>query len=195
MRKPMLVLLAGLLAISFVQADQWPEAQCDTQPVWYSFSEVGFCFPKSNIAKINHLNLSEPAAELTFGSSSMDPELYQVSFVLQSEDSGLSRLSDHIGHSVGLMLSGVAGGTLSAEHVELVSDILSLTKDSQISQYRRNNIEVTLIMRKRGAYNSMYMVIPGYQGLLYMAGEFSLSQAEDLISWIDVDSLANIAIR
>lgn len=194
MRKPMLVLLAWLLAISFVQADQWPETQCDTQPTWYSFSEVGFCFPKSNIAKISHLNLSEPAAELTFGSN-MGPELYQVSFILQSEDSGIYRLSDHIGHSVGSMFSGLASDSLSAQHMELVFDALSLTKDSQISQYRRNNIEVTLIIRKRGPYNSLYVVIPGYQGLLYMAGEFSLSQAEDLISWIDVDSLANIATR
>lgn len=157
--------------------------KCVPEKTWYEFSGVAFCFPKESVVRLSHLNMSEPASEISF--EPLEPvSPFQASFILQSSDSGLSQLSERFGKMEQAFLLSLIEPEYSEQEWDVISSVLRLEPTSTVKRLGSDNAEIIAIVHYPDPLSSLYVFVPEYKGYLLLAGEMTESQVEWLATHI-----------
>ena len=159
--------------------------QCDALDSWYQFSQQAFCFPKSAVAKVAHLNQSEPSASLLLQPSG-DVTPFELGIFWEPEDGAIGRLSRHLGMSVGELFTRLAKSDFSEEDESLVSKVLWLDVSEKVDVQHMGEVRILTIVRSGGAHSSVYVRASSRPGLIYLAGELNERQLEWVVRHIEV---------
>lgn len=174
------LLVTLLTALTFACAANPP---CESSTVWYEFSEVEFCFPKDSIVRLNHLNMSEPAAEIEFKPLDMDTA-FKVSFIYQSENSGLNELSDHFDKSPVEFLTSLTEQDYSETDWQLITSILRLEPATKVSSLAYGETTLVTIVNHPEPLSSVYVLNAGSNSHVLLAGDMTERQVEWLLGYI-----------
>ncbi len=177
-------LVLMMMSIGAANADRPVANQCKTLDSWYLFSQQAFCFPKSKVIKLTHLNQSEPSASVVLQPNESSSSI-ELGVFWEPENGAIGRLSQHFGLSVDELFVRLEGADFSEEEQSLVSKVLWLDASEKIDVQEIAETSVLTIVRSGGAHSSVYIHNPSWQGLIYLAGELSEDQAEWVVRHID----------
>ncbi|WP_189609347.1 hypothetical protein [Saccharospirillum salsuginis] len=160
-------------------------SQCDALDSWYQFSQQAFCFPKSAVTKLAHLNQSEPSASVLLQPGG-DGTPFELGIFWEPEDGAIGRLSRHLGLSVEELFTRLAASDFSEDDASLVSKVLWLDASEKVDVQQSGDLRIVSILRSGGAHSSVYVQAPSRPGLIYLAGELDERQIEWVVRHIDV---------
>ena len=175
--------LLTLVIISSITAACASTPPCQDRTAWYEFTETEFCFPKESVVRLNHLNLPEPGAEVEFNPSGMEGP-FSVSFIRQSDESGLSELSSRFNKSIPDFLINLNENSYSDADWQLISSVLRLESNTKIKRFGSNDTPIIAIIHHPEPFSSIYILTPGTDSHILLAGEMTESQVEWLVRHI-----------
>lgn len=172
-----------LVIISAITAACASTPPCQGLTAWYQFTETEFCFPKESVVRLSHFNLSEPGAEIDFNPSSMEGP-FKVSFIRQSEESGLSQLSGRFNKNVLDFLTNLDEQNYSESDWKIISSVLRLESTTKIRQLGSNNTPIVAVIHHPEPLSSIYILAPDDDSHVLLAGEMTERQVEWLVRHI-----------
>jgi len=179
--------LMVLWGSGYVHSSDAAPRQCDSLDSWYQFSQQGFCFPKSTVTELAHLNQSEPSSSVMLQPTG-DAAPFELGIFWEPDDGAIGRLSRHLGMSMADLFTRLAESDLSEDDQSLVSKVLWLDASEKVEVQQTGDVRVLTILRSGGAHSSVYVHNPARAGLIYLAGEMDEGQMAWVVRHIEVGS-------
>lgn len=184
------ILSIFLLLVSFVlyptlgyAAQNWPADHCTSAKAWLKFSEMNLCLKKSQVIRLDYLNLSMPSLAMRF----YDRGKEELNIVLSRLDDEkiTGGLHTRLGIGVQDVFKILTGDERAdKDKIAIIRRVMDAGDGTTVRWYTDGDVDAYTLIRPREANSSIYIFHKNRSGAIEISGNLSESDAMNLLSEI-----------